>query len=186
MKAIRSIVTLPRIAVLVVILCLLFQIQKGKSVEMPKYATPDFVASSIFERVNEHRMSIKVQPLSLDESLNAEAQRYCETVAKGNLQASLASATAINCGFTQDDVTAYDRVKGVRRNVAMFTCEKGSPALNAVRQWIEHQEEVTNLENDGFVSTGVGVVRRGNTYYVCQIFGGNTAKIGNMKRSASK
>lgn len=171
MKTIRAVITLPRIIVALVIMCLLLQIQKGKSGELPKYASPDFVATSIIERVNEHRVSIKVKTLRLDETLNAEAQRYCEMVAKGNLQASLDGSEVLTSGIVSQDVAAWDKTKGVSRNVAAFACEDGSPALSAVRSWIGNAEQVNTIENDNFGSTGIGVVRRGNTYYVCQLFG---------------
>lgn len=170
MKTISKFITLPRVIIALVIVSLLLQIQKGKSGELPKYASPDFVATSIVERVNEHRLSIKAKALAINETLNAEAERYCQMVAKGNLQASVTGTTVVTDGIVSEDVAAWDKTKGVSRNVAAFTCEEGSPALNAVRSWIANQEQVGNIENDGFASTGIGVVRRGNTYYVCQIF----------------
>jgi uncharacterized protein YkwD len=158
-------ITVPRLVIIAVIVCLLFQIQRSKSNELPKYSAPEFVGKSLLERVNAHRESIRVRGLSLDNELDSNAQRYCEMVAKGNLQASLSSNGAGLSG-----VAAWDDVRGVRRNVAVFECNSNSPALDVIRQWIANNNDVNNLENAAFTATGIGVVRRGNTYYVCQIF----------------
>jgi uncharacterized protein YkwD len=58
----------------------------------------------------------------------------------------------------------------MQRNVAIFTSASGSPALDAVRAWLGQNNEVANIENPDFAATGIGVVKQGDTYYVCQIF----------------
>jgi uncharacterized protein YkwD len=169
----NKLITLPRILIVVVIVCLVFQIQKSKSVELPKYTLPAYVGQSIFERVNNHRASIHVPELTLNDSLSAEAERTCERIAKGNLQANLASVS-IGVGFNARDnardVDAWDSQHGMQRSVAVFESGSGSPSLDAVRTWLEDSSDVNTLENMAFRSTGVGVVKHGHTYYVCQIF----------------
>lgn len=169
MKNVGKIITIPRIIVALVILSLLLQIQKGKSHELPKYASPEFIAASILERVNEHRVSIKETPLSTEETLNTEAQQYCEMIAKGNLQAGLYSDSKFTLPIA-DEVVGWDTSRGMARNVMILTADKNSPALSVIRHWINQQSDIQNIENEKFIKTGVGVVRRGNTYYVCQIF----------------
>ena len=165
----HKIVTLPRIIIAVVIVCLLLQIQKSKSVELPKYTTPKYVGESIVERVNNHRASLHLKELSNNDSLSLTARRYAEMMAKGHLQANLANVNL--AGFTsKNDVDAYDNTQGMQRNVAAFTSESASPALDAVRSWLEQNNDVANIENPDFAATGIGVVKEGNTYYVCQIF----------------
>lgn len=168
-KTTSSIITLPRIIIGIVIICLVLQIQKSKSVELPKYTLPEHVKESVLERVNNHRSSVRAQELTLNDSLSAEARRYCEMIAKGNLQANLASVN-LNMALNKRDVEAWDNQKGVLRNVAVFESTSGSPALDAMRTWLEHNDEANNLENGEVTTTGIGVVKKGNTYYICQLF----------------
>jgi uncharacterized protein YkwD len=58
----------------------------------------------------------------------------------------------------------------MQRNTAVFESTSGSPSLDAVRTWLEQNNEVANIENPAFASTGISVVKKGDTYYVCQIF----------------
>lgn len=168
-NASNRIVTLPRVVIAVVIVCLLLQIQKSKSVELPKYTTPKYVGESIVERVNNHRASLHLKELSGNDSLSNTARRYAEMMAKGHLQANLASVNL--AGFaSKNDVDAYDNVQGMQRNIAKFESTSGSPALDAVRAWLQQNGDVTNIENPEFTATGIGVVKQGGTYYVCQIF----------------
>jgi hypothetical protein len=178
----RSIVTLPRLAVLAVILCLLFQLYRGKSTELPKYTAPEYVETSLLERVNNHRVSIRLQPLQIDTQLDREAQRYCEMAAKGNLQASAGAFTVSN-----NDIAAWDNVKGIRRNVAVIEGDGKSPALSTIRKWIANESDVANLEHADLTTTGIGIVRRGNTYYICQIFasGATQQKTSGAKKAKS-
>ena len=74
-KTTSSIITLPRIIIGIVIICLALQIQKSKSVELPKYSLPEYVKESVLERVNNHRSSVHAQELTLNDSLSAEARR---------------------------------------------------------------------------------------------------------------
>jgi uncharacterized protein YkwD len=164
-----SVLTLPRIVVLIAIVCLLFQIQRGKSNEAPKYTAPKFMKTSLLERINEHRVSLKLKPLALDSSLNKEAQRYCEMAAKGNLQASLESSLA--SGVHLANVADWDNARGLHRSMATFESNSASPALDVVRTWIGNANDVSNLEDAGAATTGIGIVRKGDTYYVCQMFG---------------
>ena len=166
---IRRIITLPRLLVCLVILCLVLQIQKSKSVELPKYSLPEYVKQSVLERVNHHRSSLHVEELALNDSLSTEAHKYCEMIAKGNLQANLASAN-LSADLNARDVEAWDNKKGVVRNVAIFESKSGSPALDAVRRWLANNEEANNLERADIAATGIGVVKQGETYYICQIF----------------
>jgi uncharacterized protein YkwD len=167
--AARKIITLPRIIIGLVIVCLLFQIQKSKSIELPKYSTPKYVGESIIERVNNHRASLHLAELSSNDSLSTAARRYTEMMAKGHLQANLASVTL--AGFVnKNDVDAYDNAQGMQRNIAVFESTSGSPSLDAVRTWLEQNNEVANIENPEFAATGISVVKKGDTYYVCQIF----------------
>jgi uncharacterized protein YkwD len=167
--AARKIITLPRIIIGLVIICLLFQIQKSKSVESPKYSTPKYVGESILERVNNHRASLHLAELSTNDSLSNAARRYTEMMAKGHLQANLVSVNL--AGFVnKNDVDAYDNAQGMQRNIAVFESTSGSPALDAVRTWLEQNNEVTNIENPEFARTGISVMKNGDTYYVCQIF----------------
>jgi hypothetical protein len=163
----RAIFTLPRIAVLAVIICLLLQLQHGKSTELPKYAAPKFMKTSLIERINEHRVSLKLKALVTDSSLDREAQRYCEMVSKGSLQASL----SLSSGGALNELTAWDSQRGVRRSVAVFDCDSNTPALEVVRTWIASATDVRNIESEQSTTTGIGIVRRGNTYVVCQMFG---------------
>lgn len=168
-NATYKIVTLPRIIIAVVIVCLLLQIQKSKSVELPKYTTPKYVGESIVERVNNHRASLHLKELSSNDSLSSTARRYAEMMAKGHLQANLASVNL--AGFTsKNDVDAYDNIQGMQRNIAVFQSASGSPSLDALRMWLEQNNDVTNIENTEFTTTGIGVVKQGDTYYVCQMF----------------
>jgi uncharacterized protein YkwD len=175
--AARKIITLPRIIIGLVIVCLLFQIQKSKSIELPKYSTPKYVGESIIERVNNHRASLHLAELSNNDSLSTAARRYTEMMAKGHLQANLASVNL--AGFVnnndvknevKNEVDAYDNAQGMQRNTAVFESTSGSPSLDAVRTWLEQNNEVANIENPAFASTGISVVKKGDTYYVCQIF----------------
>jgi hypothetical protein len=165
----KTIITLPRIIIGIVIICLALQIQKSKSVELPKYTLPEYVKQSVLERVNSHRSSIHAQELALNDSLSTEARRYCEMIAKGNLQANLAS---VNLTLTSNnrDIEARDSQKGLLRNVAIFESTSGSPALDAMRTWLDKNDEANNLENGEVAVTGIGVVKKGNIYYICQIF----------------
>jgi uncharacterized protein YkwD len=168
-------ITLPRIVIAVVIICLVFQIQKSKSVELPKYTLPAYVGQSVVERVNNHRMSIHAPELTLNDSLSAEARRTCERMAKGNLQATLANVS-LNTVSNKQDVDAWDNQHGMQRSVAVFECGSSSPSLDAIRTWLENTTDVSNIENTAFHSTGIGVVRQGNMYYVCQIFAARRSK----------
>lgn len=165
----KSVITLPRIIIGIVIICLAFQIQKSKSVELPKYTLPEYVKQSVLERVNNHRLSLHAQELTLNDSLSTEARRYCEMIAKGNLQANLASVN-LTMTLNKRDVEAWDGKKGMLRNIAIFESTSGSPALDAMRTWLDKNEEANNLENGAVAITGIGVVKKGNTYYICQIF----------------
>lgn len=165
----KSIITLPRVIIGIVILCLVFQIQKSKSVELPKYTMPEYVKQSVLERVNSHRASLHAQELTLNDSLSTEARRYCEMIAKGNLQANIASVN-LNMAANSNDVEAWDNKKGIVRNVAIFESTSGSPALDAMRTWLDKNDAANNLENANAALTGIGVVKRGNTYVICQIF----------------
>mgnify|MGYP002783577398 CR=1 FL=1 len=165
----KSIITLPRVIIGIVILCLVFQIQKSKSVELPKYTMPEYVKQSVLERVNSHRASIHAQELILNDSLSTEARRYCEMIAKGNLQANVASVN-LNTTVNSNDVEAWDNKKGIVRNVAIFESTSGSPALDAMRTWLDKNDAANNLENANASVTGIGVVKHGNTYVICQIF----------------
>jgi uncharacterized protein YkwD len=170
---VRKIITLPRIVIGLVIVCLLFQIQKSKSIELPKYSTPKYVGESIIERVNNHRTSLHLAELSNNDSLSSTARRYSEMMAKGHLQANLAIPDFTRLATKHDvknDVDAYDNVHGMQRNIAVFESTSSSPALDAVRAWLEKNNEVANIENPAFAATGIGVVKKGDTYYVCQIF----------------
>lgn len=169
MKKISTLITIPRIIVVLIILSLLLQIQKGKSHELPKYASAEFVAESILERVNEHRVSIKETPLTTEEALNTEAQRYCEMIAKGNLQAGLCSDATSPLPIAEE-VVGWDTSRGMARNIMILSADKNSPALSVIRHWINQQSDIQNIENENFIKTGIGVVRRGNTYFVCQLF----------------
>ncbi|MCS6807286.1 MAG: hypothetical protein RML40_00485 [Bacteroidota bacterium] len=160
----KQIITLPRVIVGIVILCLVFQIQRSKSVELPKYTLPEYVKQSILERVNNHRASVRVRELILNDSLSAEAYRYCEMIAKGNLQANL-SAT-----LSTEDVDAWDKKRGITRNVVVFEPASTSPAFDAMRMWLKHNDAANNLESASASLTGIGVVKRGNVYVICQIF----------------
>jgi uncharacterized protein YkwD len=171
----RRVVTLPRLLVFLVVLCLVLQIQKSKSVELPKYSLPEYVKQSVVERVNHHRSSLQVEELTLDDSLSTEAGKYCEMIAKGNLQANLA-AVNLSSALNARDVEAWDGAKGVVRNIAVFESKSGSPALDAVRRWLANNEEANNLERADLAKTGVGVVKQGDTYYICQIFAPQTQK----------
>jgi uncharacterized protein YkwD len=171
--AARKIITLPRIIIGLVIVCLLFQIQKSKSIELPKYSTPKYVGESIIERVNNHRASLHLAELSNNDSLSTAARRYTEMMAKGHLQANLASvnlAGFVNKNDVKNEVDAYDNAQGMQRNTAVFESTSVSPSLDAVRTWLEQNNEVANIENPAFASTGISVVKKGDTYYVCQIF----------------
>ncbi len=168
----HKLVTLPRIIIAVVIVCLIFQIQKSKSIELPKYTMPKYVGESILERVNNHRASLHLGELQTTDSLSNAARRYAEMMAKGHLQANLASVNL--AGFTsKNDVDAYDNTQGMQRNIAVVTSTSGSPSLDAVRVWLETNNDVANLENPQYAATGIGVVKSGDTYYVCQIFARN-------------
>jgi uncharacterized protein YkwD len=163
----RAIFTLPRLAIVAIIICLLFQLQRGKATEAPKYAAPKFMKTSLIERINQHRTSLKLAALTLDSNLDREAQRYCEMVAKGNLQASL----NLSSGAALSEVAHWDAARGVRRSIAVFDCNSATPALEVVRAWIANANDVANLESNEATLTGIGIVRRGNTYVVCEIFG---------------
>lgn len=166
LHSVRRIITLPRLAVVFVLLCLLFQLQRGKSHEVPKYTAPAFMERSLLERINEHRASIKAKPLVVNHDLHNEAQRYCEMIAKGNLQASLNYSGSEGLS----EVAHWDAANGVQRNVAVLQCESTSPALDVLRSWINNPRDVSNIENEHFTTTGIGIARQGNTYVVCQIF----------------
>jgi uncharacterized protein YkwD len=162
---IARIITLPRLIMAIAVVCLLLQLQRGKSNELPKYSAPAFVKSSLIERVNEHRASLNVTPLADNGELNREAERYCEMIAKGNLQASL-----VRSDVNLSEVSDWDATKGVRRNVAVIESNSNSPALDVIRTWIANDNQANNIEDGKFNATGIGVVRRGNIYYVCEIF----------------
>lgn len=159
------IITLPRVVLAIALVCLLLQLQRGKSSELPKYSAPAFVKSSLIERVNEHRASLNVSPLSESTELNREAERYCDMIAKGNLQASL-----VRGNVNLSEVADWDASKGVRRNVAIIETNSNSPALDVIRMWVANDHQANNIEDATFRATGIGVVRRGTTYYVCEIF----------------
>lgn len=124
------------------------------------------IEADIHNRVNRHRISIGLPPLTLHPILSELAREHSEKMAAG-------SAPFGHDGFEERFAVAQETVLAYRlsENVATnFNFPRPAVSARAVSGWIESPGHRQNLEGP-FEVTGVGVARssRGE-YYATQLY----------------
>lgn len=119
---------------------------------------------SIYQQVNQYRLSRNLPPLRLDTRISQQARRHSQRMAQGNVRFG-------HDGF-QQRVQIIGRslpYQKAAENVA-FNQGHADRATQAVRSWINSRGHRQNMEGQ-FDLTGIGVAKNAaGDYYFTQIF----------------
>lgn len=122
------------------------------------------VERDVVARVNRHRRSIGLAPLSVDAAITRQARLHSQAMASG-------ATPAGHRGF-DDRVAAIRRAMRCRRAAENVALNRGyeDPAAEAMRGWLGSAGHRENIEG-AYQVTGVGAAtdRAGNVY-LTQIF----------------
>lgn len=122
------------------------------------------MAQEVLHRVNEHRQSMGLKPLTMDSTLSAQARAYSEKMAKGDI-------TFSHAGF-------HDRMQQIRDGMGYTVAgenlqrnnSRRDPIGEAMRGWLASEGHRNNMEY-GYTKTGIGVARSADgIYYFTEVF----------------
>lgn len=124
--------------------------------------SPSTVVSGIFRYVNEHRQSIGLQPLKINEEANRQAYIHSKNMATGKTAFS-------HDGFEQ-------RIAAIKKTTGWITASAENVAYGklsakeVVKGWLNSPGHKKNIEGN-YLYTGIGIYqdRKGITYFT-QIF----------------
>ncbi len=119
---------------------------------------------SVYDQVNQHRLSVGLAPLQWDDHIQHQARQHSEAMMRGRVPIS-------HTGFRQRfqaiaQVTPY---QSAAENVG-FNQGQSAPVRQALRGWLNSPDHRQALEGD-FDVTGVGIaVSDRGEYFFTQIF----------------
>ncbi len=117
---------------------------------------------SIFEKINQYRVSKKLPKLKLDSKISKQARIHSQNMAKHRVPFS-------HNGFAKRVDGISIRYKSASENVA-FNFGYEDPVGEAVRGWIESPGHLKNIKGK-YNLTGIGVALNSeDEYYLTQIF----------------
>lgn len=117
---------------------------------------------SVFEEINQYRVSKKLPRLKLDRKISKQARIHSQNMANGRVPFS-------HNGFAKRVKTISIRYKSASENVA-FNFGYDDPVAEAVKGWIESPDHLKNLKGK-YDLTGIGVaVNSEDEYFLTQIF----------------
>jgi uncharacterized protein YkwD len=119
---------------------------------------------NVHNQINQHRTTIGLGTLTLDETISAKARQHSQNMADGKV------------GIGHDGFEA--RVNAIQQTIPLdsagenvaFNSGFADPATNAVIGWLNSPPHKANIEG-GFNVTGIGIVQNSKgEYYFTQIF----------------
>lgn len=124
--------------------------------------SPSSVVAGIFRYVNEHRQSLSLQPLKINEEANRQAYLHSRNMATGKTPFS-------HDGFEQ-------RIASIKKTTGWITASAENAAYGklsareVVKGWLNSPGHKKNIEGN-YQYTGIGIYqdRKGVTYFT-QIF----------------
>ena len=117
---------------------------------------------SIFEKINQYRVSKKLPKLKLDSKISKQARIHSQNMAKHRVPFS-------HNGFAKRVDGISIRYKSASENVA-FNFGYEDPVAEAMRGWIESPGHLKNIKGK-YNLTGIGVaVNSEDEYFLTQIF----------------
>ncbi len=121
------------------------------------------MAGKTHDLVNEYRKSQGLKPLKMNPFLNEVAAEHSRQMASGKVAFG-------HGGFEQRAKTVQSKWKyrSVAENVGM-SMGHPDPADEVVQGWLKSPSHLKNIKGD-FELTGIGVARKGESYYFTQIF----------------
>jgi uncharacterized protein YkwD len=117
---------------------------------------------SIFDKINQYRVSKKLPKLKLDSKISKQARIHSQNMAKHRVPFS-------HNGFAKRVDGTLIRYNSASENVA-FNFGYEDPVAEAVKGWIESPGHLKNIKGK-YNLTGIGVaVNSEDEYYLTQIF----------------
>lgn len=147
------------------------QINIGSSSQPPPRATIQSPATAqmeaqVYQRINDIRQKQGLSPLRNNEKLAGVARSYSQQMAEKNFFSHT----------SPDGSTMVKRVESARIFYLMlgenlFMCTNvPQPAPSAVQGWMNSPGHRKNILRPEYRETGIGVWRKGNSYYMTQLF----------------
>lgn len=117
---------------------------------------------SIFDKINQYRVSKKLPKLKLDSKISKQARIHSQNMAKHRVPFS-------HNGFAKRVDSTFVRYNSASENVA-FNFGYEDPVAEAVKGWIESPVHLKNIKGK-YNLTGIGVaVNNQDEYFLTQIF----------------
>ncbi|MGB3638034.1 MAG: CAP domain-containing protein [Rivularia sp. (in: cyanobacteria)] len=117
---------------------------------------------SIFDKINQYRVSKKLPKLKLDSKISKQARIHSQNMAKHQVPFS-------HNGFAKRVDGTFIRYNSASENVA-FNFGYEDPVAEAVKGWIESPGHLKNIKGK-YNLTGIGVaVNSEDEYFLTQIF----------------
>lgn len=124
------------------------------------------IEGSIFQKINQQRRSKGLQPLKTNKTLTQVARSHSKEMAKhgfydhrgkqGDTPRQRVEASGVQAGL-------------VGENLVKFS-QRPNPAVVAVQSWMRSSAHRRNILLPNATETGIGIWKRGETYYMTQIF----------------
>jgi uncharacterized protein YkwD len=139
-------------------------VSQSTPVTLADTASLSTIEQNIYQQINQHRQSLNLPPLQLNQTLAQEARIHSERMAAKTIPFS-------HQGFEQrtQQISRTIPYQEVAENVSVNQNAK-DPGATAVQSWLKSSQHRQSIEGD-FDLTGIGVARNSQgEYYFTQIF----------------
>ncbi|MDM9384802.1 CAP domain-containing protein [Chlorogloeopsis sp. ULAP01] len=120
------------------------------------------VEKSVFNQINNYRVSVGLPKLTLDEKMTEQARIHSQNMANGKVPFS-------HEGFERRVNAIATHYKSAAENLA-FNRGYSDPATEAIDSWLNSSKHLPNIKGDyNFTGVGVAVNSKGEVY-LTQIF----------------